>query len=225
MPPEGLFERAADDTRTEIMEATYEALTEYGYADLTIQRIADEFGKSKSLLYHHHDGKDDLLTGFLEFALDHFEENMSRTEGDGRADERLDGLFDTLVDPDSDVDEEFLGVLVELRAQAVSHEAYANQFSENNEFFRNHITDIVADGIEEGVFREVNPERAASFILTILNGRMTERVTTENPAAARSVRAELDEYVETRLLADCSRSNRVASSVEASSGQPSGASE
>ncbi|WP_276299932.1 TetR/AcrR family transcriptional regulator [Halorussus lipolyticus] len=214
MPPEGLFERAADDTRTEIMEATYEALTEYGYADLTIQRIADEFDKSKSLLYHHHDGKDDLLTGFLEFALDHFEEDMSLADS-GPADERLDALFDVLVDTDSDVDEEFVGVLVELRAQAVSDEAYADQFAKNNEFLRSHVTDIIADGIDEGVFREVDPEQTASFLVTLLNGRMTERTTTENPDAARSVRRELDRYVETRLLAENPEAGHAASNADA----------
>jgi hypothetical protein len=54
---------------------------------------------------------------------------------------------------------------------------------------------------------------------------MTERVTTENPAAGRSVRAELDEYVETHLLADDSRSNRVASSPDAPSDSTSRAGE
>ena len=37
-------------TRAAIMEATFEALSKHGYADLTIQTIADEFEKSKSLL-------------------------------------------------------------------------------------------------------------------------------------------------------------------------------
>lgn len=216
MPPEGLFERASDDTRTEIMEATYEALTEYGYADLSIQRIADEFAKSKSLLYHHHDGKDDLLTDFLEFALDHFEEGMGLAEGN-RADERLRALFDVLVDADSEVDEEFVGVLVELRAQAVHDADYQNQFTRNNEFLRDHIETIVADGIEEGTFREVDPKQVASFVLTVINGRMTERTTTENPEAARCVRAELDEYLDTRLLADRDDS-RVTSNLDAACG-------
>src|SRR6056297_1471511 len=119
MPPDGLFDDSADDTRVAIMEATYEALVEYGYADLTIQRIADEFDKSKSLLYHHHDGKDDLLVDFLEFALDHFENNVPFREDD-TADERLRALLDAVAATKPEADEEFVGILVELRAQAVN---------------------------------------------------------------------------------------------------------
>jgi AcrR family transcriptional regulator len=199
MPPDGLFDDSADDTRTAIMEATYEALVEYGYADLTIQRIADEFDKSKSLLYHHHDGKDDLLVDFLEFVLDHFEEGMTLCEGT-RADERLRSFVGALAVPDDAESEEFAGIVVELRSQAVNDSDYRDHFTRSNRFFREHIAAIVEDGIEEGTFRDVDPERTASFLLTFANGSMTECVTTDCGESIRDARGELDAYVEERLL-------------------------
>ncbi len=198
MPPDGLFDDSADDTRTAIMEATYQALVKHGYADLTIQRIADEFDKSKSLLYHHHDGKDDLLVDFLEFVLDHFEEGITLSEGD-TPDERLRSLVGSLADPDAEPNDEFAGVVVELRAQAVHHDDYTAHFTRSNEFFHDHIADIVAEGIEEDVFREVDPDRTASFLLTFANGAMTDDVTTDCPDAMRAARDELDAYVENCL--------------------------
>ena len=199
MPPDGLFDDSADDTRTAIMEATYQALVKHGYADLTIQRIADEFAKSKSLLYHHHDGKDDLLVDFLEFVLDHFEEGITLSEGSD-PDERLRTLVGSLATVNDDPTEEFVGVVVELRAQAVHDDDYAAHFTRSNEFFRDHIADIVTDGIETGIFREVDPDRTASFLLTLANGAMTDDVTTDCPDATRGAREELDAYVENRLL-------------------------
>lgn len=198
MPPDGLFDDSADDTRTAIMEATYQALVKHGYADLTIQRIADEFEKSKSLLYHHHDGKDDLLVDFLEFVLDHFEEGVTLSEGDD-PDERLRSLVGSLAAADDDPSDEFVGVVVGLRAQAVHDDAYAAHFTRSNEFFRDHIADIVADGIEENVFRAVDPDKTASFLLALANGAMTDSVTTDCPNATRDTREELDAYVETCL--------------------------
>jgi AcrR family transcriptional regulator len=198
MPPDGLFDDSADDTRTAIMEATYQALVKHGYADLTIQRIADEFDKSKSLLYHHHDGKDDLLVDFLEFVLDHFEEGVTLSEGDD-PDERLRSLVGSLAAADDDPSDEFVGVVVGLRAQAVNDDAYAAHFTRSNEFFRDHIADIVADGIEENVFRAVDPDKTASFLLALANGAMTDSVTTDAPEATRDAREELDAYVDTCL--------------------------
>ncbi|WP_135852289.1 TetR/AcrR family transcriptional regulator [Halorussus salinus] len=198
MPPDGLFDDSADDTRTAIMEATYQALVKHGYADLTIQRIADEFSKSKSLLYHHHDGKDDLLVDFLEFVLDHFEEGITLSEG-ANPDERLRSLVGSLAAPDDGPSEEFVGVVVELRMQAVHDDDYAAHFTRSNEFFRDHIAGIVADGIEAGLFREVDPDRTASFLLTLANGAMTDCVTTETSDATRDVHEELDAYVDNCL--------------------------
>ncbi|OYR82216.1 TetR family transcriptional regulator, partial [Halorubrum ezzemoulense] len=61
------------DTRQAILGAAFRALCEHGYANVTIQRIGDEFDKSPSLVYHHYDGKDDLLIDLLGFLLDEFE--------------------------------------------------------------------------------------------------------------------------------------------------------
>ncbi len=61
-----------EGTRAEIMDATYEALRKHGYAELTIQTIADEFPKSKSLLYYHYDAKDDLLVDFVDWLVEEF---------------------------------------------------------------------------------------------------------------------------------------------------------
>src|SRR6056297_1500187 len=180
MPPDGLFDDSADDTRVAIMEATYEALVEYGYADLTIQRIADEFDKSKSLLYHHHDGKDDLLVDFLGVVLDYFEEGVALRE-EARADERLRSFLGAFATEDAGPSEELAGIVVELRAQAVHDPDYRAKFTRSNQFFRQQMADIIADGIEEGIFREVAPDRTAGFLLTLANGAMADCVTTDCP--------------------------------------------
>lgn len=68
------------DTREAIVRATYRALCANGYADTTISAIAAEFEKSKSLLYYHYDGKDDLLEEFLRFVLDQLESELAATD-------------------------------------------------------------------------------------------------------------------------------------------------
>lgn len=53
-----------------IMQATYRSIQQHGYTNLTIAKIADEAGMSKSALYNHYDGKDDLLLEFLDRFLE-----------------------------------------------------------------------------------------------------------------------------------------------------------
>lgn len=46
-----LFPDKPDDTRTEMLKATYAALQKHGNTALTIDDIDEEFPKSKSLIY------------------------------------------------------------------------------------------------------------------------------------------------------------------------------
>jgi AcrR family transcriptional regulator len=189
-------------TRVALMKATYEALSEHGYADLTIERISEEFEKSVSLVYHHYDSKDALLVDFLVFMLDRFEADVAFDErDDARA--RLRALFDRVLS--ASIDDErraLMGAITELRAQAPHNEAFREQFARSDRFFHARIAAIIEAGIDQGVFRDVDPDRTAELLLTTINGAMIGRVTTAEEAPIRAVRAELDEYVRLRLLTD-----------------------
>jgi AcrR family transcriptional regulator len=193
------FAAAEDDTRAAIMRATYDALTSHGYANLTIQRIADEFEKSKSLLYHHYDGKDDLLVDFLRFMLEHWEATAEcREDQDPGA--RLETLLDRVAAVE--LDEEtaaFTAAMEELRGQAPHDPAYREQFTEHDRALRDRFAEIIAAGIDEGAFHEVDPERVAEFLLTTVNGIRIQRVTRDDDGGVAAARAELEEYLDARL--------------------------
>lgn len=188
----------ASDTRGAIMAATFRALSTHGYADLTIQRIGDEFEKSKSLLYHHYDGKDELLLDFLEFMLDRFEETVPPEEPVG-PDELLDAILDHVLLADDGGD--FFGAMVELRAQAAHDPAYREHFTTSDAYHREGLADLVRSGVEEGVFRDVDPDATATFIHTTVLGAMVQRATADG-FVGRTVRDELDAYLRSELLVE-----------------------
>ncbi len=189
------------DTREAIMQATYTALCEHGYAGLTIARIAEDFEKSKSLLYHHYDSKDDLLLDFLSFMLEEFEQTVPAEESES-ATERLARVFDHSLD---DVPEEgsleFLRAVVELRAQAAHDERFRDHFTDNDRVVHDRLVNIIEAGIEAGEFREVDPEQVAAMLLATLSGAMNQRATSEIDREA-AIRRELDRYLTDLLAAD-----------------------
>ncbi len=201
MPEPGSFLETPDGTREEIMKATYHALCEHGYAGLTIDRIGEAFPKSKSLVYHHYDGKDDLLLDFLEFMIEQFEETMPFEGADG-ADEHMEAVLDhVLAAPLSADRAEFARAIVELRAQAAHDERYREHFTRHDRFFVDRLASIVESGIESGVFVDVDPHDVGSFLVTTIIGSMTQRVTSrEDPAAV--TRNEIDAYLRAVLLAE-----------------------
>ena len=158
------------NTREAILGAAFRALRKHGYASVTIQRIGDEFDKSPSLVYHHYDGKDDLLIDLMGFLLDAFEASVAagrETEGEAAggaeapemprgeafersAREQLDTYLTAAVDPASldqayAPDARFVTVMTELRSQAANDEAYREHFDRSDRVFGEYLERLVRE--------------------------------------------------------------------------------
>lgn len=194
-PPDGARSAAEED----IMAATFRALLEHGYADLSIARIADEFDKSKASLYYHYDSKDELLVAFLDFAADRFLSTIDAETGDDpRAD--LEHVVEKLLPLELRGNHSHLqSVLVELRSQAVTDEAFREQFTRLDDRLAATIRAIVERGIDEGAFRDVDPTRVAEHVLAVINGAMYCRATTDREGAPAAVRVSLSSYLDAEL--------------------------
>jgi AcrR family transcriptional regulator len=190
------------DTQTAIMEATYRALCEHGYADLTIDTINAEFEKSKSLLYYHYDDKDEILLNLLGYLLDQFAVEEAVDPNDD-PDIQLRTFVEWLLPWSIDGDgQEFQIALLELRSQALSNDAYSEQFTRADALLKGAIVDLIEKGIEEGSFRAVDADRTAEHVLSTINGAMVRRHTAEDESAVRTTRKGLEEYIESYLLPD-----------------------
>ncbi|GGL67988.1 TetR/AcrR family transcriptional regulator [Halocalculus aciditolerans] len=188
------------ETRQQIMDATYEALREHGYADLTMETIADEFEKSQSLLHYHYDTKQDLLVAFVGTFLDRLVDAVESADADTPR-ERLDATVDLLLsDPEAHSD--FQTALLELRSQAPYVEAYREQFVENDAHLRGFIADIVRDGVDAGDFADVDPTRVAETILVLAEGARTRTIVFDDDDAIDTTRAAVDGFIRSHVRAD-----------------------
>lgn len=191
----------ADRTETEraIMEATYLALAERGYADLTIQSIADRFSKSKSLLYYHYETKEAIVADFLEFLLDRYREEVT-VPAAASAPEQLEALLDRILPREfDDSDRDFRVSLVALQVRAAHDDRFRGRFAAIEEAVRESVRDIVAGGVENGTFTDVDPDRQADLLLAVASGGAFRAATTD-PEAAREAREAIDDHVERALL-------------------------
>ena len=163
------------DTREEIMGATYHALKKHGYANLTMQNIADEFEKSKSLLHYHYDTKEDLMVAFLEYAIGWLRDAVEEETGDD-PEQRLHRFIERLTLGPGD-EGDWILTLFELRLQAAHNEAFRERLAAHYEANRDALADIIADGVEAGVFHEDDPQEAAEILLAALEGGRMAHVT------------------------------------------------
>ncbi|WP_353635460.1 TetR family transcriptional regulator C-terminal domain-containing protein (plasmid) [Halobacterium sp. NMX12-1] len=190
--------RTAADPNEEIMRATYRALQEHGYADLTIKRIAEEYGKSTAAIHYHYDTKDDLLAAFLDYILDQFQNTVHEVETTDPG-QRLDLLLDKLlVDAQDHLD--LLVAILEMRSQAPYKEAFRERFQQNDEYVRYMLSTVIDQGIQDGVFNDVDAEHAARALMTIVDGGRTRAVVFDEEGSLATARQTAEEYV-TAVLA------------------------
>ncbi|OYR55363.1 TetR/AcrR family transcriptional regulator [Halorubrum halodurans] len=161
----------------EIMNGVYRALCKHGYAALTMQDIADECSKSKSLLHYHYDTKEDLLVAFLSRVISDFERRMSRG-ADAPPVERLVAFVGWFVFEPAETDRESFHIgLLEMRSQGPFNDRIREQLLRSDRLLRETAADVLSDGIDAGVFREVDVDETAALLVATLDGARTRQIT------------------------------------------------
>ncbi|MCU4973980.1 TetR/AcrR family transcriptional regulator [Halobacteria archaeon AArc-m2/3/4] len=183
------------ETHAEIMEATYRALCEHGYASLTMQNIADELEKSKGLLHYHFDSKEELLIAFIDYLLSEFEQDIASIEGP--PDKKLDEFIERFVVVADAGDRQALHLaLLELRAQSPFNDRFREHLARSDTIVRDTVAEIVRDGITQGVFRaDAEPEVVAQLVLASMDGARTRGLTIGDETYPAAVSEALNKYV------------------------------
>lgn len=190
------------DTKVEILEATRTVLAERGFHGLTTERVAAEIGASHSLVHYHFDTKADLVAAFLDYYREEFGRLL-----DGLADlppgERLATVLAVMASGAGEESVRDLNLAVyELQAHAARHDAYQESLTDYGEFVEGFFLDCVTEGVEQGVFRDVDPEATAGLLLSALDGAMLSEYTTGGDAVARVAFDAIPEYVLTDLYVE-----------------------
>ena len=177
------------ESKQEIMEATYDALCMYGFADLSIQKIADESDKGKSLIYYHYDDKEDLILSFLDFMKEGIEE-VHRETMESPQDEKLDRFLDMALGLESEDRWEFQKAFLELRAYAAHHERFAEKFREMDEIALNVMKEMFHDiGIED--------EEAPELILSLIDGAASRKVSVGDRKGLKELKEQIKTLIHT----------------------------
>ncbi|MDS0295026.1 TetR/AcrR family transcriptional regulator [Halogeometricum luteum] len=190
-------ERTPSDADEEIMRATYRALEEHGYADLTMKRIAEEYGKSTAAIHYHYETKDDLLAAFLDYLLDRFVSTIHEVETTD-PEQRLEMLLDRLLAGPKD-NSDLSVAMLEMRSQAPYKEAFTERFEQNDEYVRYLLRTAIDHGISEGVFADVDSEHVSKTLMIIIDGARTRSVVFEDADTLATARRAADEYLDETL--------------------------
>jgi AcrR family transcriptional regulator len=184
------------EAREEIAAAVRSALAKHGYADLTTSQIADETQKSEAFLFYHCDTKDELIAVFLEESVGWLDRRLKLITTED-PDERLRALCDIMLVADRD--ETMRGVhiaIMELLSHAPHNETLREPLKTHQRYVRDRLADELRAGMEEGVYRELDPEATASFIHMALDGSTGSALALRMDSVSDDVRDRLHAYID-----------------------------
>ena len=177
------------DSRKDIMEATFRALSEHGYADLSIQKIADESEKAKSAIYYHFDDKEGLLLEFMDFLKENIEGIHEELE-EKPSEQKLEDLLDITLGIKDEERWMVQRALLDLRAQAPRNEAFAEKFREIDEIVTENIKEIMR-GLDAD-----EPEMATEIFVSCLDGAANRKVATGDREGLEELKKGIKEMLE-----------------------------
>jgi len=186
-----------DDPAAEILDATYLALCEHGYADLTIQTIADESARSKATVHYHYDSKAELLAALLDDLYERYAARLDAADGD-TARQRLDALLEVLLADEPPLDREFHTAVLSVTARAPHDDAMQERVTAFDRQLFETVRDVVAAGVDAGEFGDgVDPDAAAERLATAIKGAQLRRFAADR--SPERCRDAIDGLVETQL--------------------------
>ena len=193
-----------EETYEDLMQATARALCEHGYTRLRVRDIDEYFGKSRQLINHYYDGKEDLIEAVLQYLLEEYERGIAVGD-DVDPEQQLDSYIRQFFHgPDIENFDHwaFVTALIELRSQAQHYPRHQELLLENYYHLRGILVAIIERGIDEGEFRAVDAATFATAINAVISTSRMRKVCLGDDEAIESGREVLDTVILPQLRTD-----------------------
>ncbi len=156
---------------SEILKATQRLLERHGLVEITMEMIAEQAGISKGTIYLYFKNKEQLLISLIEGVLDRIHHKVDEiVSGDQTPVEKLRKFLQLTKEGISRYGHilrlYFSEAPLSDRVEMQDHiQTLINKYM----ILVGHIANIVKEGIEAGVFRKIDPKKAAFIFMEMSN--------------------------------------------------------
>jgi len=160
----------AAERKDQIVRATVECITKYGYNNFSMQDVAKVAGVSKGIIHYYFLNKDDLMMSVLDKVAGDIERviqsDMDRIDDPVR---KLGVFIEVVFDVVRNT-REYYQVNMDFWTQINQKEDVRKIIAKHYTKFRETASKVVLEGITKGVFRPVEPLEYAAYIIAVIDG-------------------------------------------------------
>jgi TetR/AcrR family transcriptional regulator, fatty acid metabolism regulator protein len=160
----------ASERKDQIVRATVECISKFGYHNFSMQDVARVAGVSKGIIHYYFLNKDELLMSVLDKVAGDIENVLASDMGSAsNALRKLEILIDTTFDVVRSTREYYqvnMDFWTQINQKREVREVIARHYAK----FRDTATRVIKEGVDTNVFRKVNPSDYASICIAIIDG-------------------------------------------------------
>lgn len=159
----------ASERKTQIINATIECITRYGYSNFSMQDVARVADVSKGIIHYYFLNKEDLMMTVLDHVSSDIENLLHSGDVNSDPITRLSNVI-WMCSSIVQNKREYYRINMDFWTQIDQKEKVRQEVASHYAKFRNSIAIIIQHGITQGVFRKGEALQFASMIIAMIDG-------------------------------------------------------
>ncbi len=159
----------ASERKQQIIKATIECITQYGYSNFSMQDVARVADVSKGIIHYYFLNKEDLMMTVLDCVSSEIENLLSANESGLDVKLRLSNVI-WMCSNVVQNKREYYRINMDFWTQIDQKEKVREEVARHYAKFRGAIAQIIQQGINQGAFRSGDPLQFASLIIALIDG-------------------------------------------------------
>jgi AcrR family transcriptional regulator len=160
----------ANERKDQIVRATLDCISKFGYNNFSMQDVARTAGVSKGIIHYYFLNKDDLMMSVLDKVANDIERVLqSDMEAIDDPLRKLEIFIEVCFDIVRST-REYYQVNMDFWTQINQKEEVKQVIAKHYRNFREAVSVVIKEGIDKKVFRDVDRAEYASFIIAVIDG-------------------------------------------------------
>ncbi|MBI2603537.1 MAG: TetR/AcrR family transcriptional regulator [Deltaproteobacteria bacterium] len=189
----------AIERKHQIVKATVECVSKYGYNNFSMQDVARTAGVSKGIIHYYFLNKDDLMMSVLEHVAGDIERILQTGTKDVNDPVKKLEIFVTTCLNIVRETKEYYQVNMDFWTQINQKEEVRLTISKHYRNFRETCAKIIIEGVEQNVFKKVDATELASAIIALVDGISLQWLFDETEFNYDNVVKHINEMVKAYL--------------------------
>lgn len=160
----------AAERKDQIVRATVDCITKYGYHNFSMQDVARTAGVSKGIIHYYFLNKDELMMSVLDKVAGDIERVLlSEMQSIPDAKRKMEVFIDVCFDIVRST-KEYYQVNMDFWTQINQKEEVRQVIARHYDKFRQTAINVIKEGVTSGHFRAVEPKEYASYVVAVIDG-------------------------------------------------------